>query len=112
MADTTRSLKPLWWGLGLVAFLALCVWAYVGTKRSNDAVQQAAATGSGVGLAYDPATGTTTPAGAEPGAFGTGGPGASVSATANPAGGSAGGTIASINSQVQAAPVPVAQVDR
>jgi len=76
MADTSRSLKPLWWALAIVAFLALCVWAYVGTRRSNEAVQQAAATGTGVGTAYDPNTGSTALARALPGAYGTADPNA------------------------------------
>jgi hypothetical protein len=73
MDDTPRSYKPIWWALTIVAFIALCAWAYVATRRSNEAVQQANAAGA-VGTAYDPTTGRTVPAGATPGAFGTADP--------------------------------------
>ncbi len=55
----TRSYKPIWWALVIVAFLALSAWTYVGTKRSNHETQQASASGVGVGTAYDPTTGKT-----------------------------------------------------
>ena len=69
MADntTTRSYRPIWWALVVVAAIALCAWAYIGTKRSNHEVAQAEASGQGVGTAYDPTTGKVVGAGAQPG---------------------------------------------
>ena len=108
MAESNKSLKPVWWALALVAFVALCAWAYIGTQMSNRQLEQATATGAGVGTAYDPNTGAIVPAGAAPGALGTGGPPPSLQ-PGNSAGGSAGGTIASVNPQIVPAPGPLAR---
>jgi hypothetical protein len=66
-----RSLKPLWWTLAIVAFVALCAVTLVSTRHSDRAVQQAQASGQGQGIAYSPTTGQTTPAGAAPSALGS-----------------------------------------
>jgi hypothetical protein len=72
MPDTGyRSLKPLWWTLVIIAFVALCAITVVATRRNNHAIQQADASGHGLGVAYDPTTGRNTPAGAAPGSIGT-----------------------------------------
>jgi hypothetical protein len=113
MAETqtnpNKSLKPLWWALTIVAFVALIAWAYIGTKKSNREVAAATAAGTTTGLAYDPSTGATVPAGATPGALGVGGPPPIVEPNGNSANGSAGGTIAGINPQATPAPGPLAQ---
>ncbi len=109
MADTGyKSMKPLWWALTIVAFVALVAITIGATRHSNRAVQQASATGSGVGTAYDPTTGRTVPAGATPGAIGTNGPPPLVDPRANSQNGSAGGTTAGVNPQANPAPGPVA----
>lgn len=110
MADATptRSYKPIYWALTIIAAIILVAVTYGMTKRSNREVQQASAAGTGVGTAYDPATGRTVPAGAQPDALGVGGPPPTVEAGANSANGSAGGTTASVNPQASPAPGPVA----
>jgi hypothetical protein len=108
MAETTKSYKPIYWALVIVAFIALAAWAYTSTRNSNRAVQQASAAGTGVGTAYDPTTGATVPAGAAPGALGTGGPPPAIIPNATDVNAAAGGTTASVNPNVAAAPGPVA----
>jgi hypothetical protein len=108
MAETTKSYKPIYWALVIIAFIAIAAWAYVSRRNSDQAVQQATAAGVGVGSAYDPTTGATVPAGATPGALGTGGPPPALDPNATAVNGAAGGTTAGVNPQVVPAPGPVA----
>jgi hypothetical protein len=60
-----------------------------------------------VSTAYDPNTGATVPAGALPGALGTGGP-PPTAGPGNSSGASAGGTTAAVNPLATPVPGPVA----
>ena len=77
-----RNSHPKYWTMVIVAFIALCAVTLVATRRHDRADQQATASSAATGVAYDPTSGRTVPAGATPGSIGTTTVAPSVSALA------------------------------